>query len=105
MSRATPVQTAEPTVAVLHRVAGVVCGLAATATPRPRVVAARRFETDDPDPIEAWLAEHNATEVMGVLPAAAVICRTSSLPDAEPAQLEQALRLQAGLGRRREFRL
>ncbi len=95
MSRATPVQTAEPTVAVLHRVAGAVCALAATATPRPRVVAARRFENDDPDPIEAWLTEHHATEVMGVLPAAAVICRTSSLPDAEPAQLEQALRLQA----------
>ncbi|MHC4415339.1 MAG: PilN domain-containing protein [Planctomycetota bacterium] len=93
-------QPAERTIAVLHRTGDVVRGLiAARRNGRSALIAWEQFEDDRAEPIEdridAWLEEHRAAEVIGVLPAAAVVCRTCSLPDADPEHLEQALRLQA----------
>jgi hypothetical protein len=61
----------------------------------PSVVAWQEFRADRPDDLAAWLDEQQVRRVLGVLPAAAVVCRTCTLPDAEDAHLEQALALQA----------
>ncbi len=95
----TPLQSDQPgatNVAVLHRAAGRVRGLvAATGIGRPKITAWREFDTDQIDAVGPWLESLNVSGVIGVLPAAAVICRTCTLPEADPQQLDQALSLQA----------
>jgi len=83
------------TVAVLHCTGSVLRGLVGTPGPNPTVTAWQEFTTDDAERLGAWLDESGAAGVIGVLPAAAVVCRTCTLPDIAPAQLEQALALQA----------
>ena len=62
---------------------------------RPTVIETRTFEAHETDAISTWIELHHAAEAIVVLPASSVICRTCSLPDADDAQLEQALGLQA----------
>jgi len=83
------------TVAVLHCTGSVVHGLVGTPGPDPTVTAWQEFSADDAERIVAWLAESGAQSIIGVLPAAAVVCRTCTLPDVASPQLEQALALQA----------
>jgi hypothetical protein len=81
-------------VAVVHRAGGRWRGLMATTrTGQPRLVETRSFDADRD--LQTWIDEHQAGEVLSVLPAAAVVCRTCALPAAEPDQLLQALHLQA----------
>ncbi len=61
----------------------------------PELIAVREFPLDPGTTLEGWLDEYQVSEVIGVLPASAVICRTCQLPDAAEDQLEPALRLQA----------
>lgn len=61
----------------------------------PDLIAVREFPLDPGTTLEGWLDEYQVSEVIGVLPASAVICRTCQLPDAADDQLEPALRLQA----------
>lgn len=63
--------------------------------PRPRITATRRFDDTDAESIDPWLETHQVGEVLAVVPASSVICRTCTLPDADPVQLEQGLELQA----------
>lgn len=82
--------------AVLHRVGGTWRVLIASArNGRASVLEAGEFPADKSGEIEARLAANRAGRVICVLPAAGVICRTATLPNAEPEQLQQALRLQA----------
>jgi hypothetical protein len=62
---------------------------------QPTIIAAELFPPGRSGEIEPWLERHNVGEVICVLPAASVICRTCSLPDAPLEQLMPALRLQA----------
>lgn len=83
-------------IAVLHRRGTTWHGLIASAKgSKPSTVAAKDFPSDQASRIDAWLDEHKAGQVVCVLPAALVICRNSTLPDAPAEQLEQALQLQA----------
>jgi len=91
----TAAQSNGSTVAVLHCTGSVLRGLVGTPGANPTVTAWQEFSADDAERIGAWLDEYGATSVIGVLPAAAVVCRTCTLPDVPPAQLEQALALQA----------
>jgi hypothetical protein len=62
---------------------------------RPAVTEATEFPASRAGEIAAWLDEHGVGPVIVVLPAAAVVCRTCALPDADPEHLAQALELQA----------
>ena len=95
MTDKTAAQSNGSTVAVLHRTGSVLRCLVGTPGPEPTVTAWQEFSADDAERIGAWLDESGAKSVIGVLPAAAVVCRTCTLPDVAPAQLEQALSLQA----------
>lgn len=96
MTRAPTGQPAETALAVLHRAAGTWRGvIAAFRADRPTIIAWRRFEGDAEEQLDRWLDEHHVGSVIGVLPAAAVICRTCSLPNADSGPLQQALQLQA----------
>lgn len=88
-------QPGTATLGVLHRAGGIVRGLIVSEGTRPRVVAWREFGPDQADRIDGWLDQYNVERVLGVLPASAVICRTCTLPNAEPEALAAALRLQA----------
>lgn len=87
--------------AVMHRTGRVWRGLIMrNGTGRdsqspPAIVEFRDFPLSMTARIDSWLDGHNVAEVLCVLPAAAVICRTCSLPDASIEHLEPALRLQA----------
>ncbi|MHC5113447.1 MAG: hypothetical protein ACYTGP_03345 [Planctomycetota bacterium] len=86
---------------------------------RPRFLEAREVPRDEHQeqrdggdepagPLEELIQTHAVTRVVGVLPASSVVCRTCTLPDADPEQLDQALRLQAEahlLGNTPEHRL
>ncbi len=96
MTRLQTDQPAATNVAVLHRAAGRVRGLvAATGVGRPKITAWREFDAGQTDAVGPWLETLNVSRVIGVLPSAAVICRTCTLPEAEPQQLDQAISLQA----------
>ena len=95
MTDKTAAQSNGSTVAVLHCTGSVLRGLVGTPGANPTVTAWQEFSADDAERIGAWLDEYGASSVIGVLPAAAVVCRTCTLPDVPPAQLEQALALQA----------
>ncbi len=60
-----------------------------------RLLEAREFSLAESNLIETWLLQHQVGRVIIVLPASAVICRTTTLPDAPPEQLRAALALQA----------
>lgn len=62
---------------------------------RLRVLAHREFNQAEASRIDQWLVEQRAGRLLSVLPASSVVCRTTSLPLADPSQLEPALRLQA----------
>ncbi|MHC4220348.1 MAG: PilN domain-containing protein, partial [Planctomycetota bacterium] len=91
--------------AVLHRVGGTIRGLIGTlaragvpAAPgdlKPAVTAWQEFPADRPQQVSDWLQENDVGAVVVVLPAAAVVCRTCTLPDADPEHLARALALQA----------
>ncbi len=84
MTKAPKRQSTASAVAVLHCAAGEWRGvIAATSDDRPTILAWRRFETDQNELIDQWLDKHQVGRVIGVLPAAAVICRTCPLPDGE----------------------
>lgn len=69
--------------------------LASREGARPSITTAREFPLDQASRIDAWLTEQRAGNVVCVLPASAVICRTVALPDAPTEQLMPALSLQA----------
>ncbi|MHC5007545.1 MAG: hypothetical protein ACYTGF_09340, partial [Planctomycetota bacterium] len=105
MSRAPNGQYGNGPVAVLHRVGGTIRGLIGTSAPagrpeapddrQPAVTEFKEFRSNRPDEIAAWLDEHDVGSVVVVLPSASVVCRTCTLPEAEPEHLAQALALQA----------
>jgi hypothetical protein len=83
-------------VAVLHRTGRFWHALAAAMDgPRPTVLATRDFPVDRTDGLRGWIGDNGVGHVICVLPASSVVCRTCTLPDAAPEQLEQALQLQA----------
>ena len=82
--------------AALHAVGGAWHGVVARLEPqRPVYVDAKTFADSDAAGLEAWLASHNVGRVLSVLPASAIICRTCTLPNGSPTQLDAALKLQA----------
>jgi hypothetical protein len=93
----TPTITSDPQIlGVLHRTGRTWRAVvAARKNGQPEILAAREFPPDRLARLDEWLDEKNVGAVLCVLPAGSVICRTFSLPDAPPEQLEQALRLQA----------
>ncbi len=58
-------------------------------------IEARTFAENDAAGMEAWLTGHHVGRVISVLPASAIICRTCTLPNGSPQQLDAALKLQA----------
>ncbi|TVQ56606.1 MAG: hypothetical protein EA377_01995, partial [Phycisphaerales bacterium] len=78
--------TRDPNVhAVLHRAGRSWRGLVVRIVPggrAPDLAATREFPLDPGTTLESWLDEYQVSEVIGVLPASSVICRTCSLPDA-----------------------
>ncbi|MHC4100576.1 MAG: hypothetical protein ACYSW1_06795 [Planctomycetota bacterium] len=105
MSRAPTGQPPNGPVAVLHRVGGSIRAVIGTLGPagrpdapaegQPALTEFKEFRSNRPDEITAWLDEHDAGSVVVVLPSASVVCRTCTLPDADPEHLAQALALQA----------
>lgn len=96
MSKTAAIQLDPAVLAILHRTGTVWrVMLVSTRGAQPSVIATREFTADQANRIEAWLDEHQASQVLCVLPSSCVICRNCSLPDASADQLDQALRLQA----------
>jgi len=104
MSETARRQADPSVVAVLHQAGGRWRGLIARVNgrteadgghSRPRILATRETEPVGDYGLEDWLAEHAVGRVICVLPAASVICRTCTLPDASPEQLQMAIGLQA----------
>lgn len=80
--------------AILHLAAGRWRGLVASrSNGRLRIIETRRFAAAGD--IGGWLEGQRASRVVTVLPSSSVVCRTCTLPDAAPADLEEALNLQA----------
>ncbi|UCD74339.1 MAG: hypothetical protein JSV91_11170, partial [Phycisphaerales bacterium] len=96
MKNAASGQFDSSVLAVVHR-AGRVWRLliADTRRGRPEILDSREVPDRDSEDLDRWLDPHRVGRVICVLPAAAVICRSCTLPDAGPDQLEQALSLQA----------
>ncbi len=83
-------------IAALHRADGMWRGVVGRADGnRLAIIETKDFPQTDPPTVDAWLESHQAGQVIVVLPAGTVICRSCPLPDADPQQLETALRLQA----------
>jgi hypothetical protein len=61
----------------------------------PTIIGSREFPEGQANEIDAWMDQHDVSQVLCVLPASAIICRSCSLPDASSEHLEAALRLQA----------
>ena len=105
MSQAPAGQPPNGPIAVLHRVGGSIRGVIGTLAPagrpeapadqQPALTGFKEFQASRPGDIAAWLDEHGAGPVVVVLPASAVVCRTCTLPEADPEHLAQALALQA----------
>lgn len=101
MTKKTIRQNDPAVYAVLHRTGQVWRGLIVRngtgrdSHARPTIVAFREFGPGMDGRIESWLDEHSAAELLCVLPASSIICRTCPLPDASPEHLDAALRLQA----------
>ena len=96
MKNATSAQLDPSVLAILHR-AGRTWRLliADTRRGRPEILDSRDIPERDADDIDRWLEPHHVGRVICVLPSTAIICRSCTLPDADPEQLEQALSLQA----------
>jgi len=63
---------------------------------RPTLIEARVFPAGtSASSMSHWLAGHQVGRVACVLPGSAIICRTCTLPNGSPAQLDAALKLQA----------
>ncbi|NNF44522.1 MAG: hypothetical protein HKN62_16045 [Phycisphaerales bacterium] len=93
-------QSENSILAVVHRTGGklrvvIANGATGTATGTPELLTAVEFPDADGEALNAELQRHGVSRVIGVIPASSVICRTCTLPSAQPEQLEQALRLQA----------
>lgn len=83
-------------VAVLHSSANRWRGLVGQlGGSKPVIIASREFEAGESGQIESWFDEYRVEQVITVLPASSVICRTCPLPNAQPEQLIDALQLQA----------
>lgn len=96
MSRNQTVQLDSGILAVLQQVGGSWRMLIAAArNGRVSVLEADEYPAERAGEMEARLTATRAGRVICVLPAASAICRTATLPDAEPGQLAQALQLQA----------
>jgi len=105
VSQAPAGQPPNGPIAVLHRVGGSIRGVIGTLAPagrpeapadqQPALTGFKEFQASRPGDIAAWLDEHGAGPVVVVLPASAVVCRTCTLPEADPEHLAQALALQA----------
>ncbi len=96
MTKAPSAQLDSSILAVLHPGGGgwrLV--IADTQSGSPRIIEARNVTAQEVVNLDPVLEPHRVGRVLCVLPSASVICRTSPLPDAEPEQLDQALRLQA----------
>jgi hypothetical protein len=92
-----PVQTDAGMVAVVHPAGGTWRVIVAAArNGRPTLVEATELpgSAGAPPGLGALLEQHKVARVIGVLPAAGVVCRTCALPNADDEQLEQALALQ-----------
>ncbi len=96
MNKETSKQGDTGILAVLHRSGkqwyGVIARIGGLV---PQVLDSRCFADSAEHEIDRWVAESRAAEAVVVLPASAVICRTCTLPMAEPEQLARALELQA----------
>ncbi len=62
---------------------------------RPTILNAREFSANDQTGLAAWLDSQRCGDLRVILPAAATIVRTQSMPAAAPLQMLAALRLQA----------
>ncbi len=96
MSRNHRSQTDPGVFAVIHRAGGAWRVLVARqAGGSLEVVGTRRFGDADGGAIQAYLQGEKVARVISVVPSSSIVCRTCTLPDAAPAELEQALALQA----------
>lgn len=68
--------------------------IARTDGGRPSIIATRSFATSEASSIDQWFDEYQVGQVLAVLPASMVVCRTCVLPNANEQQLEMALSLQ-----------
>ncbi|MAB82922.1 MAG: hypothetical protein CMJ24_05735 [Phycisphaerae bacterium] len=60
-----------------------------------RIVSSRMFEVSDERALQSWLRDEGIDMVRVVVPGSSIICRTCSLPESTPEQLDEALQLQA----------
>ncbi len=96
MTNEQPRQLDSNILAVLHNAAGRWSVLVADISgPRPKISAARQFESKDTATIHDWLDSQQVSAILAVVPASAVICRTCMLPDVSDDELAQGLELQA----------
>jgi hypothetical protein len=109
MSKASPIQFDPTTIAVLqHAGASWTMLVADVERPVPHIRATEKLRSSDLQDLDALLDRHEVGRVICVLPAASIVCRTCVLPNIDPAELEQALHLQAEaqlLGSAEEHRL
>ena len=77
--------------------------IAKTAGIRPAVLDIRDVDAHETERLDDWFDEHHVGQVLVVLPASAVVCRTCTLPDTDPEQLALALDLQAEAAFRRSL--
>lgn len=85
------------TFAILHRQGDQwACLQAALGTHEGiRIVSSRMFEVSDTHSLQGWLKDEGIDMVRVVVPGSSIICRTCSLPESTPEQLDEALQLQA----------
>lgn len=105
MTKTARPQSDPAVIAVLHRTQRVwrclVARLAGASngsgeqSPPLSIIDQREFTLDQANRIDGWLDSHKVARAIVVLPSSSVICRTCPLPQAEPEQMDAALRLQA----------
>ena len=59
------------------------------------IASATTFDAGDAQGLKDWVEAGNTNMVRVVVPGSSIVCRTCSLPNAEPDQLDEALQLQA----------
>jgi len=94
MKQTTTQTTDAHTIAITHYAGGVWrCLAATTRESTPGITDASTMRSADD--VQVWLSAHGVSRVINVLPSSATVCRTCTLPDVAPDELDQALELQA----------
>lgn len=96
MNKTPTPEVNERIIAALHRAGRVWRAVVAQRTNGSlSYLDSREFSPGEIDQIDAWLDQLQVGRTICILPSSCVICRTTSLPDADPDQLLPALELQA----------